>query len=488
MQVPVERIIQLAVGLGRRRPLVAGASALMAATLMGLAALSGCGAQEAGGSATAPPNVLLIVIDTLRQDALGCLGNERDVTPALDALAREGVLFAGARSSSSWTLPAHASLFSSSLPAQHGVVERTRRLPDHHVTLAEVLRQGGWRTGGFTDGGFVLPMYGYLKGFDWIHVSPDADRKQGERYGVEHVTARALKWIRRKPDPFFVFLQTYEVHSPFDAPEPFRSRFVRPYDGPLPAVPGMRRVNESYDAGELEEADLRYLHDLYLAGVAYTDHVLGQFLDELRADGLLDSTLVVVTSDHGEDFGEHGHLGHGDWLHESLLEVPLVVRYPGIYDGGARAEEPVRLVDIAPSILEVCGLPAPDGWVGTSLREVDAARDLLASVTRVEAEAAPGAGVEARTAHAVLAGAEKWVRYGPGFDAEGAGEGPERFTRFDLALDPSEEVDLFTEETRAAAVARFRELLERYPLGGVAERSKHSDKELSTLRALGYTE
>jgi arylsulfatase A-like enzyme len=454
------------------------------------ASLFSCGGEQDGGSGSSgsPPNVLLIVIDTLRKDALGCLGNERDLTPELDRLAGEGVLFTGARSSSSWTLPAHASLFSSSLPAQHGVLVQTRRLPDHYVTLAEVLREGGWRTGGFTDGGFVLPMYGYMKGFDWIHVSPDADRKTGERYGVEYVTERALKWIRRKPGPFFVFLQTYEVHSPFDAPEPFRSRFVRPYEGPLPRVPGMRRVNQSYDAGELTENDLRYLHDLYLAGVAYTDHVLGKLFEELRRDGLLDSTLVVVTSDHGEDFGEHGHLGHGDWLHESLLEVPLIVRFPGNYDGGATAEQPVRLVDIAPSILELAGLEIPEDWVGLSLHEVDAERDFLASVTRTEKTATPGAAVEERTAHAILEGSQKWVRYGPGFEPTWTSAGEQRFTRFDLGADPSEGVDLFTEDSRAAALARFGELLGRYPQDGVAERSKHSDKELSTLRALGYTE
>lgn len=434
------------------------------------------------------PNVLVIMIDTLRQDALGCTGNERDLTPNLDRLAAEGVLFTEARSPSSWTLPAHASFFSSSLPSQHGVIDKSRRLPDHFRTLTEELQAAGWRTGAFTDGGFVLPLYGFMKGFDWIHVSPDAAGKRGERFGIDHLSKRALSWIRRKPGPFFTFLHTYEVHSPLDPPEDLREQFVRPYEGPLPRVPVLRKVQKRFDEGEMTPEDLRYLHDLYSAEVAYTDRILGTFLDALEADGVLDSTLVIVTSDHGENFGEHGHLGHGSWLHESLLKVPLILRFPGVYDGGAREDTPVQLLDLAPSILELAELPAPDGWVGASLRRLDAPRDFLASVSLSEKRGLPGASLEERTAHALRQDSIKWLRYGTGFalkDAEGDGA---TVSRFDLETDPQEQLETVDEQSLKIGLLLFEEILGAYSSRGVAERSKHSDVELSKLKALGYTE
>ena len=471
-----------------RRANLLGLSLALALT----AQLSSCGDSTSPEVAGTEPtlSIVLVVIDALRADALGCYGNERARTPTLDALAAEGFLFRNARSSISWTLPAHATLFTSVFPNQHGTVKSTFRLSDDFTTLAEVLRDSGWNTAAITDGGFVTAAFGLMQGFDFVSEARPSPATSQKGAGVRVITDRAWQWIREQPSPYFAFVHTYQVHEPYAPPARFREQLVRPYSGALPEPLRVRSLRKPEAAGGLTADDLRYARDLYDAEVAYTDHVLGEFFQKLRDAGQLESTIVIVTSDHGEGFGEHGQFGHGGWLHETLLRIPLIVRLP---QGGARSrviEYPVRLVDVAPTVLDLVGVPLPPTWIGTSLLRASASRELLASVTRGRLKAKEESRRELRTAYALFDGQRKIIRYPPRF--RGPDDHPDRhaYSIFDLAVDPGEHDDLGAHADPAELDRRFEEALQRFPdlTGGRELRVGLSEEEEQGLRALGYLE
>jgi arylsulfatase A-like enzyme len=303
------------------------------------------------------PSVILISIDTMRGDRLGVLGYDRPVTPHFDRLAREGVVFEQATASAPWTLPSHVSIFSSLLPFDHRVRHVGDRIPPRLLLLAERFKNAGYRTGAFTGGGYVSWGYGFDQGFD---VFNDHDEKAEGGPGV--LAAEALDWIRSHDgSPFFAFVHTYEPHHPYAHDE-----FADPADA--------GRLSVGYTDAEtpLSEAERRYATALYDSDVAHADRVIGGMLDELREDGVLDDAIVVLLSDHGEDCWDHAAEGipaHGHTLYQELLHVPLIVRAPGIVPEGTRIWTPVSLLDVAPTVLDLAGLPPADQFAGRSLAE-----------------------------------------------------------------------------------------------------------------------
>jgi arylsulfatase A-like enzyme len=447
-------------------------------------------AQVDAEGAGPPPSILLIVIDALRADALGCYGNERALTPTLDALANEGLLFRNARSSISWTLPAHASLFTSVFPNQHGVVKSRTRLSDGFTTLAEVLRDAGWSTAAITAGGFVTSKFGLMQGFEFVSDTKPLPGGSAKGTGVRAITNRAWQWIQKQTGPYFAFVHTYQVHDPYAPPKRFREQLVRPYTGTLSDPVRVRALRQRQKAGEMTAEDRRYVRDLYDAEVAYTDQVLGEFIGKLKRGGRLDSTIVIVTSDHGEDFGEHDHFGHSTWLYETLLRIPLIIQLP---HGDARSrvvDYPVRLLDVAPTVLGLVGVPVPPGWVGSNLLQAQASRDLLATVTRGKPRAAEESRRELRTAFALVDGDRKIIRYPPRF--AGPEDHPDRhvYSIFDLAVDPAEVHDLWTPGDSSQLDRQFEAVLQRFPdlSGGDELRVELSEQDERGLRALGYLE
>jgi len=310
-------------------------------------------------------NVILVSIDTLRADRLGCYGADRPLTPELDRLAAGGVLFERAYAAAPWTLPSHASLFASEWPHATGIgtYDAPGHLVPEVVTLAEVLREAGLETAGFTGGGYLSDAFGLERGFDVFegHL---------ERSDMADVARLAGAWLdaRDRSRPFFLFLHTWEVHQ-YDPPEAFRRRWVRPYAGALAAVDSVANFLQNRGAKPagkpLTESDLRYARDLYDACVASVDTELGKLCERLRAEDLLERTLVVVTSDHGQEHAEHGGTGHGYTLYEEDVRVPLVVALPSL--AARRVATPVSLVDLAPTIAALAGVEAPARWRGQDL-------------------------------------------------------------------------------------------------------------------------
>ena len=306
-----------------------------------------------------PRHVILISLDTLRADHLSLYGYQRDTSSRLDLFAQRAFVFEHALAPAPNTPPSQMSLMTSLYPEQHGFFGRGTRLADGHRMLSEILRDAGYQTAGFVDGGFLSRDFGFDRGFDHF---------EDERGGFARILPAAEKWIRaHRERPFFVFLHTYDIHTPYRPPRGYKGRFHDvPYEGSFdPSSKNMKAV--AFQGRKLSDADLDHVVARYDEGIRYTDEMLGGFLDFLESSLLLDDTLVVVTSDHGEEFGEHGGFLHWQIYYQPNLRVPLVVHVPGAARSGIRIEERVESIDVLPTILDLLGLPAHEAAEGRSL-------------------------------------------------------------------------------------------------------------------------
>lgn len=347
-----------------------------AAWLLALAAgtLSACSsAEEPGGL---PPNLLFLSIDTLRADALGSYGGTWDASPFLDRFADAGLTFTSSWSHTPKTAPSHMSMFTGLPPRVHGVGNQkssgNETLSRDITTLAEALSDAGYRTGAVTSGGNVKGYLGFERGFEIYDETPKNLPKK---------LADAASWITAvgaEPRPWFFFFHTYAVHDPYLPPAKFQKRFVdADYQGEIlgdavllqqavkdddraPWASSHQKAAENFWArvDQNDPADLAHLHQLYMASVASLDFQLKRFFEELEAAGQLENTLIVLTSDHGEEFGEHGKTRH-DQLWQELLHVPLLVHLPGdslqSAAPGRRILGVVRHMDLVPSLIELLG-------------------------------------------------------------------------------------------------------------------------------------
>lgn len=291
--------------------------------------------RRSGGEA---PNVVLISIDTCRADRLSCYGYYRETTPNIDAVAGEGVLFANVISPVAATLPAHCSMLTGTNPPYHGVHDNNNyRLPDSNMTLAEALRERGYVTGAFVSAFVLDSQFGLDQGFDTYNDDSEAGSRPAPVFSerkAEAVNRAASGWLEEHAaDRFFLFLHYYDPHAPYEPPQPFASTFS----------------NAPY-AGE----------------IAYVDHHIGEVVDKLKSMGLYDSTLIIITADHGEGLGDHSEDSHGFFIYHSTTKVPLIVKAPGRRKAST-IDEPVALIDIVPTVLGHLGIPVSPGVHGEDL-------------------------------------------------------------------------------------------------------------------------
>ena len=334
-----------------------------------------------------PPNVVLICLDTVRADHLGCYGYGRP-TPTLDALAARSLVFREASATAGWTKPSVPSFLTGTYPSQHGVYEGsahdeagevTDLLPSGALTLAEVFRQHGYATGAFVHNAQLRVGNGFEQGFDLY---------QQENMDAREIRWRALDWIdawlddggKRGADrSFFLYLHFLDAHWPYPAPEEWVTRFA-----PAEATARFRgkeskALYAAINSGEhaLTAEDRAALEALYDGALGYLDFELGRFFAGLSLRGLAENTLVCVVADHGEEFGEHGKVGHGHGLWENLLHVPWILFRPG--SAPQRNDTPVSLIDLFPTLVAAAGLPATGGHEGVDrLAEPGAERPILA--------------------------------------------------------------------------------------------------------------
>jgi arylsulfatase A-like enzyme len=336
------------------------------------------------------PNVLVLVLDTQRADHLSSYGYERPTTPRMDRLAAQGVLFENAFAPSSWTLPTHASLFTGRYPQEHraGVIRRPW-IDGRFPTLAEVLRASGYATGGFVANGFWCGRQtrlhrGFIRYEDFYHSLGDAvartslGRRLAYDYGprlgfidvpgrkrAELVNAQFLGWLNQVGDrPFFAFLNYFDVHGPLLPPAPYAGRFSG-----RAATPKSDEIQIGALTGDMPRYTpeaIRILIDAYDESLLYLDAQIGALMDSLELRGALENTLVVITSDHGESFGEHGMMFHGHSMYRDQLAVPLILRLPGRISAGLRVKGPVGIEQIPATVLQLAGRTA-DGFPGAAL-------------------------------------------------------------------------------------------------------------------------
>jgi arylsulfatase A-like enzyme len=353
-----------------RRHGVRRASTLL--LLVGLL-LGGC----RGGDITARPNanVLLIVLDTHRADRLACYGGPPGLTPFLDSLAARSVVFHRAYAPSSWTKPSVASLFTSRLLAQHRVGTFATDLGEDEVTLAQVLQSNGWITNGYS-ANFQVCGKGFSKGFDHLVALPFMKANEPRWPGVvtagaEVVRAQATGWASGLPEErrhgkTFLYLQYMDTHFPVAPDASALARLATSRGHPVPdAVDMQHKLGLSNPS--VPPADAMAMRDIYDALVETLDAGLAGLFDDLERIGFLDRAIVVVTADHGEELYDHGKVGHGHTLYEELVHVPLLISLPG-QRSRIDVDEVVSLVDVAPTLVDLLGLPVPAPFEGRSLR------------------------------------------------------------------------------------------------------------------------
>ena len=300
-------------------------------------------------------NVILISIDTLRADHVGCYGYSRETTPNIDSLASDSAVFLNTYASSSWTLPSHVSLLTSLNTVRHGVNYHDQRMSPSLVTLADLLRQNGFSNSAFTGGGFVSATYGFSKGFDMYREGEGGVFNQN---GAELVYRVVSRWLDQSSDnQFFLFIHTYQPHSPYACPYPYKVMFLED-----DAKWGHLDIT-SYIGGKkglykkLSPKEQRDIIGLYDGEIRFTDEeLIKPLLLKLKELGIYERTMIVLTSDHGEEFFDHGSWTHGQNLYDESLRVPLIIKFPGSKYRGKKIGSIVRLIDVMPTILDELGI------------------------------------------------------------------------------------------------------------------------------------
>lgn len=378
------------------------------------------------------PNVLVFLIDTLRQDHLHCYGYARETSPHIDALARDGVRFNGLMPPASWTRPSAASLLYGVHPNRHGALDRVDVRRDGLPSLAEALARAGYATQAFVTNPHLLPAWNMCTEFDRLVDVNSMNWRESEDDAI--AVTKAIEAIRHLGSrPWFLYVHTMAPHGPYLPPPPYDEKFATPESGDSRPVeilgvtyPGRQAVIDRYD-GE----------------IAYADAEFGRIVEALRDAGAYDDTLIVLLSDHGEEFGEHGGWDHGKTLYEEQLRVPLIVKLPGGAHAGAVRGGLVEMVDIAPTLLDLAGLPPEPRFDGHTFRELletgvfDPARMGAASLHLDTANLRTAKSLALKLIENLAAGrAAQW---------------------FDLARDPREQSPLHAPPPGAGAIRAFLE-------------------------------
>lgn len=333
-------------------------SSLVLVLIAILAGLPGCAGSR--GPANNGTNVLLIVLDTVRADRFSCYGNARPTTPGMDLVAQNGIRFENFYSNSSWTLAAHASLFTGTYPARHRATQETLSLGTGPTTLAEILSEAGYETFGASLNGVVSIKSGLTRGFETFVEAFRREFKATIKNETGHLNNIAFKRFLEGSDrkqPFFAFLNYISAHAPYTPPEPYRSRIL---DGTIPEERVTRaatlRMTDHYMDGSVTEEDFSVLSQLYDGEVNFLDDHVIRLLNILKEDGRLEETLVIITSDHGENIGDHGHFAHVFNIYNTLLHIPLIVVLPHGRNAGEVRTDTAQLLDLFPTILRQCGI------------------------------------------------------------------------------------------------------------------------------------
>ena len=467
-------------------------------------------ASSAGSLGVRPRGVILIQVDTLRRDHLDVYGYERETAPVLRRLAAEGATFRRTTAQATWTKVSTPSTMTSLYPLSHGVRDFADRLPAAAETLAEQYRAAGYATLAYSSVLFTGQFSNMHQGFEELHESGSAGVTPSSKTAREYVD-RLSEWLGTHRDvPFFVFLHLFDPHDPFEPREPYATMWADPthkteHEEQLDALrehienPILRQFGmpdrRAFEAAEIDaEAFVNYDQAWYDGSIRGMDVELGRLVERLRALGMDDDTLIVFMSDHGEEFLEHDRMFHGQTVYGELTQVPLVMRWPGAIPAGVVVDENVQLIDIMPTLLDLSGLPHPEGLQGRSLLPFVAGGNSTnaAWATRPSfSEKAPTTGAAApppaaTESYAVIDG--DWLL----IHNRARDDGTAEFELYDVAADPLNQTNLADAQTEvvtrlARELDRWHRIAEQARLPDDAESTAGlSQEQLERLRSLGY--
>lgn len=387
---------------------------------------------------TAPrrPNIILISIDTLRADRLGCYGSHAGLTGMMDFWADRGIRFANAYAPAPWTLPSHASLFTGLYPTEHMAIEDNLTIGKDIPLLSEYLLKAGYRTGAFVSHYYLAKDYGFGRGFEDFFIRPNDT--------ADNLVRKAENWIgKQKNEPFFLFLHIFDPHTPYQPPVDLLRKHY-PKDVPFPISGDTKDVLDVIWEWPSETAQLKLkaLSALYDGEIEFVDQQLAVLQKSLLEAGLDDKTMILLVSDHGEEFMDHGLMEHGYTLYQEQLRVPFIWYYPAAdFPAGMAIDEPVSLIDVLPTLLSYLGIPGPEKISGRDLMPLIRGesptldRPLLAETTRQGPDRV-----------AIMRHAKKYF-YSPQFELNN-----HKFAElfFDLAQDPREMNNLLAADPDSA--------------------------------------
>lgn len=458
--------------------------ASFALALLGATLLAACAEEQRR------PNVLLITVDTLRADHLGAYGSSAARTPHIDRLAREGSLFEQAAAPMPLTRPTHASILTARYPREHGVVNNAISLPDASRTLAEILLAEGYRTGAFVAVALLSAEAGFAQGFETFHAPTTSKQRP-----ADEVVPEALEWLAglSNGEPFFLWTHIFDPHLPYAPPAEYRDAGELAVEGGLVEVswPVLREIARE-NAGNVPASVLREAKSLYRGEIAYADHWVGRLLEEVDRLRGLDDTMVVLTADHGECFEDGVYFEHSDCLSQAALRVPLIVRHPPEFAGGARRLGQASSIDVAPTVLRALGLEGLADPSGRALQDLDPDenRYVLVQYPLYQPRTARSRfkrqqvirSVGGEPVTPILLDAQKVGIVGSSWKYLRSENGDELY-----ALDPTEEARESggAPDVRIELAAELDRQLKAHPLS-VIDAGEINDELLETLRVLGY--
>jgi len=411
------------------------AGSLLASAILPLLIGPFVGAQSARQESSSRPNILLISLDTLRRDHLHCYGYDRPTSPCVDKLASEGIVFEWCYCQAPSTLPSHRSLMTSLYPNSHKVNLPSAKLAPEKTTVAETLSENGYYTVGIFSNPFLQASFGFDQGFDVYRRAA----LKFEEHGYE-ATQALQKWAEEyeREKPLFLFLHYNDPHAPYAPPEGHAKRFDPDYEGD---ADGAIKTLERYAKEEVHPRDLAHVESLYDDEIRYANEQLSQAMECLEKKGLLDNTIVVFTSDHGEEFKDHGGTKHPNHLYNELIHVPLIMKFPKHMNiPPRRFHGLVKSVDIVPTLLDAVGIAVPQG--------LHQGRSLMSAIRNPREERRTNEWVFSEAVNtervAMISKDLKYI-YEPSTGKE---------ELYDLAKDPKEKIDLAEEETETCQKLR----------------------------------